>query len=97
MPVEKQKARELAASRAQVLTPGQMLRELGRPPVPVPAFLLRAFVERAFASRLTSFPPEELDHIQYLCAVDGSRAVRDLGWSASHTLRETIRSVLAPA
>lgn len=85
-----------------VVGPGEVplsavLRELRRSPVPVPAFLLRALVERAFASRLTSFPPEELDHIQYLCAVDGSRAVRELGWAPSRSLRETIRSVLAPA
>ncbi len=85
-----------------VVGPGEVplsavLRELGRQPVPVPAFLLRRLLRQAFESRLTSFPPEELDHIQYLCAVDGSRAVRDLGWAPRHTLRETIRSVLAPA
>jgi UDP-glucose 4-epimerase len=74
-----------------------IFRELGRTPIPVPGFLLRTLVAQAFASRLISFPPEELDHIQYLCAVDGSRAVRDLGWSPGKTLRETIRSVLAPA
>ncbi|HTP27755.1 MAG TPA: SDR family oxidoreductase, partial [Anaeromyxobacteraceae bacterium] len=50
------------------------LGELGHRPVPVPHFLVRALVKRAFAARLTSFPPEEVDHIQYLCAVDGSRA-----------------------
>jgi UDP-glucose 4-epimerase len=74
-----------------------ILRELGRHPVPVPAFLLRPLLRQAFESRLISFPPEELDHIQYLCAVDGSRAAREMGWAPSRTLRETIRSVLAPA
>jgi len=73
------------------------LRELGRRALPVPAFLLRAALERAFEARLVSFPADELDHIQYLCAVDGSRAERDLGWAPRHSLRETIRSVLAPA
>jgi UDP-glucose 4-epimerase len=42
---------------------------------------------------LSSFPPEEVDHIQYLCMVDGSRAERELGFSPRHSLRETIRSV----
>jgi UDP-glucose 4-epimerase len=84
-----------------VVGPGEVplsavLRELGRSPVPVPGFLLRALLRQAFESRLTSFPPEELDHIQYLCAVDGSRAVRDLGWAPGRGLRQTIRSVLAP-
>jgi UDP-glucose 4-epimerase len=72
-----------------------VLRELGRRPIPVPGFLLRPLLARAFASHLTGFPPEELDHIQYLCAVDGSRAVRELGWAPGRSLRETIRSVLA--
>jgi UDP-glucose 4-epimerase len=76
-----------------VVGPGEVplsavLRELGRSPVPVP--------EQAFRSRLVSFPPDELDHIQYLCAVDGSRAVRDLGWAPAYSLRDTIRSVLLP-
>jgi len=70
------------------------LRELGRRPVPVPHFLVRPLVRQLFDARLSSFPPGEVDHIQYLCAVDGSRAVRDLGWAPRFSLRETIRSVL---
>ncbi len=82
-----------------VAGPGQVplsaaLRELGRKPIPVPHFLVRGLVRRAFEARLTSFPPEEVDHIQYLCVVDGSRAARDLGYAPRHSLRETIRSVL---
>jgi UDP-glucose 4-epimerase len=50
-------------------------------------------VRRAFAARLTSFPPQEVDHIQYLCVVDGSRFAREAAWSPSRSLRETIRSV----
>src|SRR5919201_3107010 len=72
-----------------------VLKELGRRPVPVPHPLVRPLLRRAFAARLTSFPPEEVDHIQYLCAVDGSRAARDLGFTPHHGLRDTIRSVLA--
>jgi len=72
----------------------RVLRELGRRPVPVPHFLVRGLVRRLFEARLGHFPPEVVDHIQYLCAVDGSRAARDLGFVPRHTLRETIRSVL---
>ncbi len=72
-----------------------VLRELGRRPVPLPHLLLRPALRRLFAAGLVSFPPEELDHILYLCVVDGSRAARELGWAPRHTLRETIRSVLA--
>jgi UDP-glucose 4-epimerase len=71
-----------------------VLRTLGRRPLPVPHPLLRALVRRAFEARLTSFPPEELDHIQYLCVVDGSRFAHEAGWTPRYTLRETIRSVL---
>ncbi|HEY6105373.1 MAG TPA: SDR family oxidoreductase [Anaeromyxobacteraceae bacterium] len=83
-----------------VVGPGEapvsaVLRELGRRPVPIPHFLVRPLVKQLFEARLSSFPPGEVDHIQYLCAVDGSRAVRDLGWAPRFSLRETIRSVLA--
>jgi UDP-glucose 4-epimerase len=71
-----------------------ILRELGRKPIPVPHFLIRPLVRRLFDARLTSFPPDEVDHIQYLCVVDGSRAARELGWAPRYSLRETIRSVL---
>jgi UDP-glucose 4-epimerase len=72
-----------------------ILRELGRSTLPVPHFLVRGLLRRAFEARLISFPPEEVDHLQYLCAVDGSRAARDLGYAPRHSLRETIRSVLS--
>jgi UDP-glucose 4-epimerase len=70
------------------------LRELGRRPIPVPHPLVRPLVRRLFEARLSSFPPEEVDHVQYLCVVDGSRFVREVGWAPARSLRETIRSVL---
>ncbi len=70
-----------------------VLKELGRRPVAVPHPLARPLVRRAFEARLTSFPPEEVDHIQYLCVVDGSRFAREAGWAPRHSLRDTIRSV----
>lgn len=70
-----------------------VLRELDRRPIAVPHPLVRPLVRRAFEAHLTGFPPEEVDHIQYLCVVDGSRFVREAGWSPSRTMRETIRSV----
>jgi UDP-glucose 4-epimerase len=71
-----------------------VMKELGRRPIALPHFLVRPIVRRAFDAHITSFPPEELDHIQYLCVVDGSRFVREAGWAPRYTLRETIRSVL---
>jgi UDP-glucose 4-epimerase len=73
-----------------------VLRELGRRPIPVPHVLLRPLLRRLFDAHLSSFPPEELDHLMYLCMVDGSRWEREVGWRPHFTLRETIRSVLGP-
>jgi len=70
-----------------------ILRELGRQPIPVPHLVLRPLLARLFEAGLSGFPPDEVDHIQYLCVVDGSRAVRDFGWAPRYSLRETIRSV----
>jgi UDP-glucose 4-epimerase len=71
-----------------------VMRELGRRPIALPHLLVRPILRRAFEARLTSFPPEEVDHIQYLCVVDGSRFSREAGWVPRFSHRETIRSVL---
>ncbi len=70
-----------------------VLRELGRRPVPVPHPFIRPLVRRLFAAHISGFPPEEVDHIQYLCVVDGSRFARETGWAPQYSLRDTIRSV----
>ena len=70
-----------------------IFRELGRSPIPIPHPLARPLVRRAFDARLSSFPPEEVDHIQYLCVVDGSRFAREAGWAPAFSLKDTIRSV----
>ena len=82
-----------------VVGPGELplsriLGELGRTPIPVPQFLAKPLLTRMWQSRLTSFPAPELDHLQFLCTVDGSKAQRELEYRPVHTLRETIRSVL---
>jgi UDP-glucose 4-epimerase len=82
-----------------VVGPGEVplsaiLRELGREPIPVPHFLLRPMLRLLADERGGVFPPEEVDHLQYACTVDGSRAARELGWAPAKTLRETIRAVI---
>jgi UDP-glucose 4-epimerase len=82
-----------------VCGPGELplsavLRELGRSPIPVPLLFARPILDKLFQYRLAGFPSAELDHLQFLCTVDGSRAERDFGFRAAFTLRETIRSVL---
>jgi UDP-glucose 4-epimerase len=82
-----------------VVGPGEVplstiLRELGRDPIPVPHFLLRPMLRWLQDGRCGVFPPDEVDHLQYGCTVDGARAANELGWSPRHTMRATIRSVL---
>ena len=82
-----------------VVGPGEVplsaiFRELGRTVLPVPHVVARPLLELMFKYHLASFPPPELDHIQFLCAVDGSRWAKDLAWKPSHSMRETIRSVV---
>ena len=82
-----------------VVGPGELplsavLRELGRQPIPVPHLVARPLLDKLFQLRLSRFPANELDHVQFLCTVDGSRAEKELGFRPRFTLRETIRSVL---
>ena len=70
-----------------VVGPGEVplsavLRELGRTPIPVPHPLARPLLGTLFRYRLANFPPPELDHIQFLCMVDGSRWTADVGLGA---------------
>jgi UDP-glucose 4-epimerase len=81
-----------------VVGPGEVplsaiFRELGRTPIPVPHLMARPLLGMLFRYRLASFPPPELDHIQFLCMVDGSRWNDDVGWKPLHSMRDTIRSV----
>jgi UDP-glucose 4-epimerase len=85
-----------------IVGPGEVplsaiLKELNRNPIPIPHPIARGLLGMLFRYRLASFPPPELDHIQFLCAVDGSRWVKDVEWKPKHSMRETIRSVLSEA
>lgn len=71
-----------------------VFRELGRHPIPVPHPLGRPLLNFMFKYRLAHYPPEELDHIQFLCMVDGGRWEKDVNWKPRYSMRETIRSIL---
>jgi UDP-glucose 4-epimerase len=69
-------------------------RELGHTSIPVPHPLARPLLGMLFKYRLANFPPPELDHIQFLCNVDGSRWGQDVAWTPQYSMRDTIRSVV---
>ncbi len=101
--------RDVAEAIARALAPGArgiynivgpgevplsvILSELGRRTLPIPHPIARPMWSLAFRLGLSSYPVAELDFIRYVCMVDGSRAERELGFRAKHTLRETIRAV----
>jgi UDP-glucose 4-epimerase len=70
-----------------------LLRELDRPPLPVPHPFAEILMKALWRGKLTSFPTPELDHIRYVCMVDGTRARHDLGYRPRFTMKETIQAV----
>jgi UDP-glucose 4-epimerase len=68
----------------------EILRRLGRKPFSVPYTFFKSALRVLWRWRMTSFPYPELDHIRYVCMVDGNRAKQELGFSAQKSLAETI-------
>lgn len=68
-------------------------RQLGRTKVPLPEVVARPLTKLLWDLRMSSFPPEELDFIKYVCMVDGSRARQVLGFEPKRSLRDTIEAV----
>jgi UDP-glucose 4-epimerase len=82
-----------------VVGPGEVplssvFRELGSRPRSVPHLLARPLLSTLFKYRLADYPPEELDHIQFLCMVDGGRWAKESSWAPKYSMRETIQAVL---
>jgi UDP-glucose 4-epimerase len=83
-----------------VVGPGEVplsrvFEELGRQPRQVPHLVARPLLAGLFRTRMAGYPPEELDHIQYLCMVDGDRWAAETGWAPRLSMRDTIQSVIA--
>jgi UDP-glucose 4-epimerase len=81
-----------------IVGPGEVplstiLRELDKPSVPIPHPIAKAVLSTLWRGKLTSFPVPEIDHIRFVCMVDGTRAREQLGFKPRYTLKETIRAV----
>ena len=72
-----------------------LVKETGRPTLPLPLPMFQKYMKSLWKYRLTSFPVPMLVHILYTCMVDGNRARRVLGFRPKFSLKETIRDVLA--
>ena len=93
--LDARRARDLQRRRAGRGAALDDPRELGRRQLPIPHPLARPLLTALWRCKLTSFPVPELDHIRYVCMVDGRRATETLGFHPRHTLKETIRAVEA--
>jgi UDP-glucose 4-epimerase len=71
----------------------RLLRELGRPTVPVPHVAARLGADRLFRWRLSTFPAPELDFLRYVCMVDDARARRLLGYVPRQGFSQTVHAV----
>jgi UDP-glucose 4-epimerase len=70
-----------------------ILNELGRQSIPIPHPFAKPLLSLLWRGRFTSFPVPELDHIRFVCMVDGARATKELGFRPRRSLKETIRAV----
>jgi len=73
-----------------------ILRRLGRKTVPVPHLVARPVVQRLFDMKMTSFPPEEVDFVQFQCLVDDARARESLRFAPRHSLAELLADLDEP-
>lgn len=71
-----------------------VIKELGKTPLSLPHPIARVLLKNLFRYRFAGYPPEELDHIQYLCNVDGTRFERESGFVPRYGLRDTIRAAV---
>jgi len=74
----------------------RVLQILDRSPIPVPHMLAGPLLEKLWRFRMTGFPPPELDHIRYLCVVEGEAFRQATGFAPKHSLRDTVLSVDGP-
>lgn len=68
----------------------KLLRRLGRETYGVPFFLARPLARQAFRLKLTDFPAEEVDYLQYQCLIDDARARAELGWAPRRTMSQIL-------
>jgi len=67
-----------------------VLALMGRVPVPLPFLLARSIAKALWATQIVSTAPSLLDYLLYVCVADGSRATRDLGFTARFSIKRTI-------
>jgi len=80
-----------------ILTVGDILRELGLTPLPIPAGMVQSAARAAAMIPLPSFAPpasEWVEAASHPAIMDTGKAKRELGWQPQHTAIETLRETL---
>ncbi len=70
-----------------------ILRELGRSKIAVPHLVAPMLLKMLWKMEVSVFQGSEINHLRYVCMVDGTRARKELGFTPRHSLRETILAV----
>jgi len=70
----------------------EMARIMGKPRVPLPAWLSYPLVEILYRVGLLPFGSSQLDYIRYPMSMNADKIKRELGFSPRHTSRETLES-----
>ncbi|GGF45341.1 hypothetical protein GCM10011519_19040 [Marmoricola endophyticus] len=73
-----------------VLLLSQVIRRLGRPPLPMPSFAVARVGQAARSARLGDFPPELVAFVKYGRVLDTTRCRDALGFSASYSTAEAV-------
>ena len=68
-----------------------LLRNLGRPTIPLPYPLLRKMAQKAWQFGLAYVPPPEIDFLRFPCLVDDTRVRMELGFTPKVSINEIIR------
>ena len=71
-----------------------VLAMMGRVPLPMPYLLARPLSKALWATQIVHSPPSFLDFLLYLCVADGTRARRELGFTARLGIKKTIHDFL---
>lgn len=72
----------------------ELAKELGKPMVSIPVWLIYPLVEMLYRLRLLPFGKAQLDYIRYPLSMDVNNIKKDLGFEPRYSSRQTVQSFL---
>ena len=71
-----------------------LLALLGRLPLPLPKPIAKLIGKAMWATKLSEVPSTMIEHLQFCCVADGSKARDTLGFEAQYDIRQTLAEFL---